>query len=156
VLHDLFAGNAYWELSATQARAKKLADVRWQLTLDLRARKLLVDDTGAEHAQPLDEWVEIGVYPGAAKKQENRQVIVGNGGYGPATVRVKAGNPVRLVFDRRDTGACSDEVVFPDFGIKRFLPTGQKTTIEVTPAAPGRYEFTCGMSMHRGVLIAEA
>jgi ABC-2 type transport system permease protein len=77
VLHDLFAVNAYWELSATQARAKKLADGRWQLTLDLRARKLLVDDTGAEHAQPLDEWVEIGIYPGAAKKQENRQVIVG-------------------------------------------------------------------------------
>jgi plastocyanin domain-containing protein len=93
---------------------------------------------------------------GAIAVSGPEQVIVVNGGYSPATVRVKAGNPVRLVFDRRDTGACSDEVVFPDFGIKRFLPTGQKTTIEVTPAAPGRYEFTCGMSMHRGVLIAEA
>ena len=77
VLHDLFAVNAYWQLSATQARAKKLADGRWQLTLDLRASKLVVDETGAEQVQPLEEWVEIGVYPGAAKKQENRQVIVG-------------------------------------------------------------------------------
>ena len=41
VLHDLFAANAYWELSATQARTRQLADGRWQLTLDLRARKLL-------------------------------------------------------------------------------------------------------------------
>jgi plastocyanin domain-containing protein len=84
------------------------------------------------------------------------QVIVVNGGYSPATVKVKAGQPVRLVFDRRDTGACSDEVVFPDFGIRRFIPTGKKTTIELTAAKPGRYEFTCGMSMHRGALIAEA
>lgn len=84
------------------------------------------------------------------------QVIVVDGGYSPATVTVKAGRPVRLVFDRRDTGACSDEVVFPDFGIKRFLPTGKKTVIEITPAKAGRYDFTCGMSMHRGALIAEA
>lgn len=77
VLHDLFAVNAYWELAATQARTKKLADGRWQLSLDLRARKLVVDATGAEREQPLGEWIEIGVYPGAAKKQENRQVIVG-------------------------------------------------------------------------------
>ena len=84
------------------------------------------------------------------------QVIVVNGGYSPATVTVKAGRPVRLVFDRRDTGACSDEVVFPDFGVRRFTPSGKKTVVEVTPAQPGRYDFTCGMSMHRGTLIAEA
>lgn len=77
VLHDLFAVNAYWQLAATQAKAKKLSDGRWQLTLDLRARKLVVDEAGAEHEQPLEEWIEIGVYPGAAKKQENREVIVG-------------------------------------------------------------------------------
>ena len=36
-----------------------------------------MDDSGAEREQPLHEWIEIGVYPGVAKKQENRQVIVG-------------------------------------------------------------------------------
>lgn len=77
VLHDLFAVNAYWELAATQAKARKLPDGRWQLTLDLSARKLIVDLTGEERGQPLDEWVEIGVYPGPAKKREDRQVILG-------------------------------------------------------------------------------
>ncbi|NUS59475.1 MAG: ABC transporter permease [Lysobacter sp.] len=76
VLHDLFAANTYWELSASQAHTRKLGDGRWQVTLDLRARKLLVDDTGAEIDQPLDEWVEIGVYPGEAQRQENREVIL--------------------------------------------------------------------------------
>jgi plastocyanin domain-containing protein len=89
----------------------------------------------------------------AAGPQE--QTIVVDGGYSPSIVRVRAGRPVRLVFDRRDTGGCSEEVVFPDFGVRQFLPTGKKTTVEVTPERAGRYEFTCGMSMLRGALIAE-
>lgn len=82
--------------------------------------------------------------------------IVVEGGYAPNVVRVKAGQPVRLVFDRRDTSGCSEEVVFPEFGIRRYLPTGERTVVELTPPAPGSYPFTCGMSMLRGTLIAEA
>ena len=78
------------------------------------------------------------------------------GGYEPATIRVKAGAPVRLVFERQETSGCSEEVVFPSFGIRKFLPTGQPTTIEITPPAPGRYDFMSGMSMLRGVVVAEA
>ena len=81
--------------------------------------------------------------------------IVVRGGYEPATVRVPAGKPVRLVFDRQETSGCSEEVVFPDFGIRKFLPTGQPTAVEITPPAPGRYEFMCGMSMLRGAVVAE-
>lgn len=81
--------------------------------------------------------------------------IVVNGGYSPSSIRVKARQPVRLLFDRRDTSACSEEVVFPDFNIRRFLPTGKTTTVEITPPAAGRYEFMCGMSMLRGTVIAE-
>lgn len=93
--------------------------------------------------------------PGAVGGTQQATIVV-DGGYSPAVVRVKAGAPVRLVFDRRDTSGCSEEVVFPDFGIRRYLPTGQRTTIEVTPPAPGRYDFMCGMSMLRGALVAEA
>ena len=83
------------------------------------------------------------------------QIITVDGGYSPSIVRVKAGQPVRLVFDRRDTGGCSEEVVFPDFGVRQFLPTGKKTVVELTPERAGRYDFTCGMSMLRGAIIAE-
>lgn len=81
--------------------------------------------------------------------------ITVRGGYSPSTVRVKAGRPVRLVFDRQETSGCSEEVVLPAFGIRRFLPSGQKTAIEITPPKAGKYEFMCGMSMLRGTLIAE-
>jgi plastocyanin domain-containing protein len=77
------------------------------------------------------------------------------GGYEPSAVRVKAGRPVRIVFDRKEKGGCSEEVVLPDFGVRKFLPPFQKTAVEVTPQKAGTYEFTCGMSMLRGKLVAE-
>lgn len=82
-------------------------------------------------------------------------VIEVQGGYEPRTVRVPAGRPVRLVFDRRETSSCSEEVVFADFGVRKFLPAHERTVVELTPPAPGTYEFTCGMAMLRGRLIAE-
>ena len=91
------------------------------------------------------------VSPGAGAEA----TIEVDGGYSPSVIRVRAGTPVRLVFDRRDTSSCSEEVVLPDFGIRRFLPTGQRTAIEITPPAPGTYRFMCGMSMLHGQLIAE-
>jgi plastocyanin domain-containing protein len=81
--------------------------------------------------------------------------ITVSGGYSPATIRVAAGRPVRLVFDRQETSGCSEELVFPEFGLRRFLPAHQRTTVEVTPPAAGTYEFTCGMGMLHGRLIAE-
>jgi plastocyanin domain-containing protein len=77
------------------------------------------------------------------------------GGYSPATIRVASGAPVRLVFDRQETSSCSEELVMPDFQVRRFLPAYAETTIEITPPRPGTYEFTCGMSMLRGRVVAE-
>jgi plastocyanin domain-containing protein len=78
--------------------------------------------------------------------------IVVRGGYDPASVRVRKGAAVRLVFDRQETSSCSEEVVLPEFGIKRFLPAHEKTVVEFTPEKAGTFEFTCGMSMLRGQL----
>ena len=90
---------------------------------------------------------------GAGGSQE--VTITVQGGYSPAEIRLKKGLPARLVFDRQETSGCSEEVVFPDFGVRTFLPAHQTTAVNITPAAPGTYEFTCGMSMLRGRVIAE-
>ena len=87
--------------------------------------------------------------------QTQQATVTVKGGYSPAVVRAKAGQPVRLTFDRQETSGCSEEVVFGDFGIRRYLPAHQQTVIEVTPPAAGTYEFTCGMGMLRGKLVAE-
>ncbi|HEX4935137.1 MAG TPA: cupredoxin domain-containing protein [Gemmatimonadaceae bacterium] len=81
--------------------------------------------------------------------------IVVRGGYSPGTVRVPRGARVRLVFDRQEESSCSEEVVFPDFGIRRFLPAHEKTVVELTPEQAGSFGFTCGMSMLRGTLVVE-
>lgn len=125
------------ELIVVAASASAIAWVNWYFFIAGRAPTVAAASAGAAGVAP-----EV--------------VIEVDGGYSPAAVRVKAGRPVRLVFDRRDDNPCSDEVVIPGFGVRRFLPTGERTTIEITPPAPGRYEFTCGMSMLRGTIVAEA
>lgn len=91
---------------------------------------------------------------GSASGAMREITIVVDGGYSPSAVRIRAGERTRLVFDRRDNASCSEEVVFPDFGVRKFLPSGKLTTIDVTAPTPGEYEFMCGMSMLRGILIA--
>ena len=82
--------------------------------------------------------------------------IVVDGGYTPSVVRVEAGRPVRLEFERRESSGCTEEVVVPDFGIRTFLPPHQITAVQFTPGKPGTYEFTCGMGMVRGRVVAES
>jgi plastocyanin domain-containing protein len=96
----------------------------------------------------------LAVAPAIAGVQEI--TIAVDGGYAPSLVSVEARRPVRLHFDRRDRGSCTDEVVLADFGVRRFLPTGQTTTIEFTPQTPGRFDFACGMGMVHGTLQVRA
>ena len=77
------------------------------------------------------------------------------GGYAPNAIEVASGRPVRLTFDRQEDNPCSEEVVLPGFGIRRDLPAFKQTVIEFTPAAPGDYEFSCGMGMLRGSITVK-
>lgn len=81
--------------------------------------------------------------------------ILVRGGYDPGVVRVKRGVPVQLVFDRQETSSCSEEVVLPAFGIRRFLAPFERTVVELTPTEPGTFDISCGMSMLHGKLIVE-
>lgn len=81
--------------------------------------------------------------------------IAVRGGYDPSVVYVKRGAPVRLVFDRQETSGCSEEVVIPAFGVRKYLPAFEKTVVELTPTASGSHEFTCGMGMLRGTITVE-
>ena len=77
------------------------------------------------------------------------------GGYEPSAIRLSKGTPVRLTFDRQETSGCSEEVVIPDFGVRKFLPAYEKTTVEFTPTESGTFGFTCGMSMLQGRMEVE-
>jgi len=74
------------------------------------------------------------------------------GGYTPDVIQVTPGVPVRLLFDRQESGDCSSRVVFPDFKVNQTLPAFETTAVEFLPEVAGEYEFACGMSMLHGRL----
>lgn len=74
-------------------------------------------------------------------------------GFDPATIEAKAGQPIRLAFYRPNAQNCASQVVFPTLGIKKELPPGQTTVVEITPPTSGPLAFACGMNMLKGKLI---
>lgn len=76
-------------------------------------------------------------------------------GYSPSLVSLIKNRPTRLIFHRQETSSCSEEVVLPDFKIRKKLPAFQKTVIEFTPDQAGEFEFTCGMGMLHGKIIVD-
>ena len=82
-------------------------------------------------------------------------MILVKGGYTPDLIVVQHGRPVRLNFRREETAACSEMVVFDDFGKSAQLPEGQVVPVEFLPDQPGEYAFSCQMGMLRGKLVVE-
>ncbi|HEU5208909.1 MAG TPA: hypothetical protein VFU06_05805 [Longimicrobiales bacterium] len=62
LLHDLFEVNTYWRMSTERVRVDSLANGEWRVTMDVRARKMVYDRTGAETEVSMDEWVPVGVF----------------------------------------------------------------------------------------------
>jgi ABC-2 type transport system permease protein len=62
LLVDLFERNTFWELSTDRATVAPATSGSWQVTLDVRARKLVVDTDGVETEVAMDELVEIGAF----------------------------------------------------------------------------------------------
>ena len=77
------------------------------------------------------------------------------GGYSPNRISARTGVPLRLVFDRQESGDCTSRVVFPDLGVSAELPAFAQTVVEIVPDAPGVYAFACGMNMNHGVLTVD-
>jgi Cu+-exporting ATPase len=94
---------------------------------------------------------------GLAELRAGRQetTVTVKGGYDPAVIRVRRGVPLRLVFDRQESGDCSSRVVFADFGVSKALPAFGTTVVELTPEQAGEFGFACGMNMHHGTIIVE-
>ena len=76
-------------------------------------------------------------------------------GFVPAQVKVKAGQPVKLVVTRKTEMTCAKEIVIKDFGINQPLPLNQPVEITFTPTKAGKFRYACGMDMITGVIIVE-
>jgi aminopeptidase N len=96
LVDDLFDRIVLFENRALSATARKLDDKRYEVTLEVRAKKLRADDLGAETEVNLDDRIEIGVM------SDDTTLYL-------AKHRLKAGdNELKLVVEGRPTRAGID------------------------------------------------
>jgi hypothetical protein len=62
LITDLFQTITLWEVKADRAIVERTADGKYQVTLDVEARKLRADSVGRETEIPMNDLVEIGVF----------------------------------------------------------------------------------------------
>ena len=86
---------------------------------------------------------------------QTAKVVVGEQGFEPARVALRAGIRARITFLRTTDKTCGTEVVFPSLGIKRALPLNQPVEIDLTPPKAGDIAFACGMNMLKGSVVVE-
>jgi len=79
-------------------------------------------------------------------------IVVDNGVYQPAHIRLPANQPATLRFIRKDASPCAATVVFADLDISEELPLNKLKEVVLPPQPAGHYAFTCQMQMYRGEL----
>ena len=62
LITDLFETITLWEVKTDRATVERTADGRYQVALDIEARKVRADGVGRETEIPMDDLVEIGVF----------------------------------------------------------------------------------------------
>jgi hypothetical protein len=75
LVHDFFEVNAFWHLETKKVASVQTGPNAWQVTLDVLARKVVVDTAGVETELPMDELIEIGVYGAASGNQRSDMPI---------------------------------------------------------------------------------
>jgi ABC-2 type transport system permease protein len=76
LLSDLFEKNTFWALETERVAAKQADAGTWQVTLNVRARKRVVDENGIETEVPMDDPVDIGVFAARAQSDSNQMIYL--------------------------------------------------------------------------------
>lgn len=76
LITDLFEKISFYDNRVVAATARRRADGRYDVTLDLHAAKRYADGIGKETAGTLDDWIEIGVFAkGPSGKERDEKVL---------------------------------------------------------------------------------
>ncbi len=86
---------------------------------------------------------------------QSASITLGEQGYDPSRVTLRAGVPARLTVVRTTDKTCGTEIVFPFLNLKRPLPLNEPVVITFTPSQAGELAFTCGMNMLRGTVVVQ-
>lgn len=92
-----------------------------------------------------------------AKKENVAQAgdeltIIVDGGYKPDVIRLREGHKTTLTFIRKDSNSCLEDLIIPDYKIKKYLPMNTPVDVTLSPTKKGITDFHCGMNMFFGKL----
>lgn len=82
-------------------------------------------------------------------------IILENGIYSPARIKVAAGNAIDVTFMRKDPSPCAETLLIPGLDVSETLPLDKEKVIHLPALEPGEYAFHCQMQMYRGQIKAE-
>jgi len=99
-------------------------------------------------------WFFLGKKSKEVKVNDKVEIIV-EGGYSPEKIIVKKDQKTTLVFNRKDPSDCLEEVVIPEFKVRKSLSLGKNTEIEIVPKKTGEFGFECGMGMFKGKIVVK-
>jgi hypothetical protein len=102
LLADLFEANTYWQLTAERATAAPTGTGAWHVTVDVHARKVVVDTAGVETERPMDDVIEVGVFGPAEAGRADKPLYL-------RTHRLRSGaQRIMVTVPRRPTRAGID------------------------------------------------
>ncbi len=85
---------------------------------------------------------------------QEAHIVIGADAFHPRRVRVKAGYPVRLTFYRQpEAPACTGRLHLLAFGKKVYFDHTAQAQVELFPASPGTFTFSCALGRMKGALI---
>lgn len=98
-------------------------------------------------------WFWIKKAPSLKVSSNKIEVIIENGVYSPSRIEVKLGQPVTLIFLRKDPSPCAEKVIFEKLGLSLDLPVNKTAELTIKADEVGDYVFNCQMKMYLGNLI---
>jgi len=98
-------------------------------------------------------WFWIKKTPSLKTSSNRIEVVVDNGVYTPARIEIKLGQPVTLIFLRKDPSPCAEKVIFEELGLSLDLPVNKQAELSIKADKAGDYVFNCQMKMYVGNLI---
>ncbi|MFY9943797.1 MAG: cupredoxin domain-containing protein [Desulfobacterales bacterium] len=87
--------------------------------------------------------------------QQVVELSVTSDGFVPASFKVRAGHPVKLVVTRKVERTCATDIVIKHLKISAPLPLNEAVALTFTPTQPGTIRFACTMNHIAGEIVVE-
>ena len=97
----------------------------------------------------------LGTSSAFAAEPQTFEVKVTPDGFVPSTLKVKAGQPVRLKVTRVTDKTCAKEMIIEGYVGATKLPLNKAVDFTFTPAKAGTIRYMCGDKMIVGTLDAQ-